>query len=219
MKTIHALIIKDITIIRKTISIMEFIPIFMALIVSSRNLKFFVPLMCLTLGLYLPALVIQTLSYDEESKWRNYQIYLPVNGADECIGKYLLLIIFAMVSTLIQYAIGSGFVKLTDLGLEVGDVLTYTTLATGYGLIYGSLCIPTTYRVGSARSRYLMLLFTMIPVLFIVLFEEHLMEIYMFISKLSIEKILAIFIGVCILIMIITGIYTKNILDKLNNEG
>lgn len=218
MKTIRALMIKDLITIKKTISIMELIPLFMVVIVSSRNINFFVPLMCVTLGLYLPALVIQTLTYDEESDWRKYQRYLPVSGFDECVTKYLLLIIFAAVSAIVQYCVGIGFTKIVMTGLEWKDILVYTSLATGYGLIYGSLCIPTTYRVGGAKSRYLMLIFTMIPIMFIIFFEDYLMDIYAYFSKLSMVNSLIIFAGFCILIVALTSLYTKNILDRLNLE-
>jgi len=50
------------------------------------------------LSVYLPGLVIQSISFDEQSKWKNYVRVLPVSVTDEALSKYIPLFLYCIIS-------------------------------------------------------------------------------------------------------------------------
>ncbi|QNO18434.1 ABC-2 transporter permease [Caproicibacterium amylolyticum] len=133
---------------------------------------YFIPILSMLLSVYLPGLVIQSISFDEQSKWKNYVRVLPVSVTDEALSKYIPLFLYCIISGGIIFTIGNFVSAIGFIPMSFAIITIDTLITACYGFIFGCVSIPATYRFGTANSRYFIMGFILIPVIVVIVLSS-----------------------------------------------
>lgn len=113
------------------------------------------------LAILAAMLPITAMSYDERAKWDKFALTLPVSRKDVVWSKYLLGLI----------ASAAAFVLCLPFGLlakePFSDTLLMNLLFFGIGIFYQSILLPILFRVGTEKSRIIMMAAMLIPTILI----------------------------------------------------
>lgn len=217
MRILITLIKKDFILLQRSLTPALVFPIFMALIAAYVNEQFFMLLLTMILSAYLPSFIIQVLTLDENTRWDKYVLSLPVKPEIEACARYVLLLILSLCSVLLIFVIGSaarmtGFVPIT------GNVMRIACLyGLIYGLLMGDIAIPIMYRFGAVNGRYVIMIFTIIPILIGVYVATS--KIPAFFFKFSITELKVFFSAFIVLITVTSFLSTWNTLKRRNLKG
>ncbi len=159
------LIKKDLLLLRRSLTPAATMPIFISVIVAFVNPEFFMMLLVLILGAFFPALLIQVMTLDESTRWKQFMRSLPVKPQIEAISRFVLLLMLSVLSAALIMALGflastAGLVQIT------GQYLFFFSLyGLIYGLLMGDVAIPVMYRFGAVNGKYVIMAFTFIPII------------------------------------------------------
>lgn len=106
MTTLITLIKKDLLLLRRSLTPASTMPIFISVIVAFVNPEFFMMLLVLILGAFFPALIIQILTIDESTRWKQFMRSLPVKPHIEVIARFVLLLMLSALSAVLIAATG-----------------------------------------------------------------------------------------------------------------
>ncbi|WP_419023231.1 ABC-2 transporter permease [Emergencia sp.] len=165
MTTLITLIKKDLLLLRRSLTPASTMPIFISVIVAFVNPEFFMMLLVLILGAFFPALIIQILTIDESTRWKQFMRSLPVKPHIEVIARFVLLLMLSALSAVLIAALGfiasaAGLVETT------GEYLfLFSMYGLVYGLLMGDVAIPVMYRFGAVNGKYVIMAFTFIPII------------------------------------------------------
>ncbi|MCI1982173.1 MAG: ABC-2 transporter permease [Oscillospiraceae bacterium] len=155
---------KDLYLVGKNIRAAAWIPILIPIVVTAQNKTYFMPVLALVLSLLFACQVSRTMSMDESCNWWKNVTAFPVSGAQEAGSKYLFLLLMSLLAGVSVFAVG----MLASL-FHIADVRTaglYSVLSFLNALLYGCVAIPVSYRFGTESSRYILMLFVLLPTLF-----------------------------------------------------
>lgn len=165
MTTLITLIKKDLLLLRRSLTPASTMPIFISVIVAFVNPEFFMMLLVLILGAFFPALIIQILTIDESTRWKQFMRSLPVKPHIEVIARFVLLLMLSALSAVLIAALGfiasaAGLVETTGQYLFL-----FSMYGLVYGLLMGDVAIPVMYRFGAVNGKYVIMAFTFIPII------------------------------------------------------
>lgn len=112
-------------------------------------------------------MILTTFAFDENCKWNNYAMTMPVSKKDMVISKYVVMIIFAVTGAVVGLLFGAVFtVAAKTVEMNTENVLAmFTNAAAAFltGIIFGSMEIPLVFRFGTEKSRLLMFFSFLVP--------------------------------------------------------
>ena len=208
------LIKKDIIICFKSIKPLYFIvPLCTIIPLSQLSINIINYIICTIITFIFVLFLSTSFQYDEQFNWNTYAAILPLTQSVVVLSKYLFLIFLLATSGIINIfvigVINTIFHNPFFHGFFSAEITAITS-----GMFYGSIIIPATYKFGITGSRYILILFFLIPSLlpyFFKLFDANLN-----IDYYEILKILTVFLpGGIIIIMFCSFIISLVIYRKL----
>lgn len=113
--------------------------------------------------LMLAMMVVTSMALDDQAKWNEYALTMPVTRKEIVLSKYLSALFLVLGGTVISIIIAllSSFFIKTELGLleTLGSIGLIALLA----LIFISVMIPLTYKFGTEKARLLIIAVGLIP--------------------------------------------------------
>lgn len=164
-----ALILKDLYNIKKQGKFLFSIVMIYGLISMFLDANFLSPALII-LCLILP---INTFSFDKYSKWENYALTLPITRSEMVVSKYFLGLLLVVLGILIN----SLFYSLSYLIPDSQPISIEFHLLTCYSMILAtSLCFsilfPFVFKLGIEKSRIVLFVVFLLPIISIALFPE-----------------------------------------------
>lgn len=122
------------------------------------------------MSMVLPMFAISSFSYDEQCKWERYAASMPLSRLQIVGEKYLLAILLLAGSMILGVGLvfGANLVYPIDIFQEL-FTLSVVWLYALFGL---SLLLPLIFRFGAEKSRLMMLLVYLLPVMAFLLLAE-----------------------------------------------
>lgn len=155
------LIRKDIYLLKGRISAIQLVPLLAPIIVAVQNRELLMPLLTIVISLAMAALVSDTISMDEEINWLRVTYAMPLKPSVHACSKYLLLLLFSVLSSLLLFILGK--VCSLVMVMNIGNAYYYAVLSFVVMMIYGIISIPSSFKFGTARSKYIFMLFILVP--------------------------------------------------------
>lgn len=155
------LITKDLLLIIKNLSFIYFLPLLVLIMPISQNLSLLMPILSIGITLLLASQVLNTFSLDESANWQKNIICMPITPNGEVLSKFILSCMLSLLSAILVFFI--GIIAANYSIISVKDIASYVILSFSGGLLYNSIVIPTAYKYGSAKCRYILYLFIIIP--------------------------------------------------------
>jgi len=109
-------------------------------------------------------LTITSFAYDEQAKWDAFALTMPVSKRDMVLSKYLLAAFLGIAGGLmgillsVAAAIGQGPV-------DIIAILKNTGIAVCATYVFSSIALPLVYKLGSEKSRLILMLCYAAPIL------------------------------------------------------
>ncbi len=109
-------------------------------------------------------LTITSFAYDEQAKWDAYALTMPVSKRDMVLSKYVLAVILGIAGGLmgillsLAAAVGQGAVNIIT-------ILQNTGIAVCATYVFSSIALPLVYKLGSEKSRMVLMLCYAAPIL------------------------------------------------------
>jgi hypothetical protein len=155
------LITKDLLLIIKNLSFIYFLPLLVLILPISQNPVLLMPILSIGITLLLASQVLNTFTLDENVNWQKNIMCMPVTPNGEVLSKFMLSCMLSSFSTILVFFI--GIIAATYNIISIKDIASYVILCFGGGLLYNSIVIPTAYKYGSAKCRYILYFFIIIP--------------------------------------------------------
>ncbi len=153
------LIIKDLFILKKTARVFVALTGLYLLMAIFLHTDFGV-LIAFIMGM----LTITSFAYDEQAKWDAFALTMPVSKRDMVLSKYLLAVFLGIAGGLmgillsVAAAIGQGPV-------DIMAILKNTGIAICATYVFSSIALPLVYKLGSEKSRLVLMLCYAAPIL------------------------------------------------------
>ncbi|MBE6022450.1 MAG: ABC-2 transporter permease [Cellulosilyticum sp.] len=166
------------------------------------------------MGCVMPALICymgfyNLMAYEERNKMNLLNIALPVERKDICLAKYIQVIIFIVIGSLLSAASVFLAVKTGDTKMAFweGKIGGFLLTGTSIGLIYSGFIMPWIFYFGTLKSRYVLI------VSYIIFFSlgniinlEFLIEATEFLQRMN-QDILG-FVGLLVAILVFVISYS-----------
>ena len=108
------------------------------------------------------------------SKWNRYAMIMPLSRRDVVKSKYMVLIIFSLVGSIVGIVICSvGGILLKEF--DMVNILATAVGCIGIALVFGSVILPLLYKFGAEKARLLMMVCFLIPTA-VVYFAANVMQ-------------------------------------------
>jgi hypothetical protein len=157
------LIKKDLMLIVKSFSVVYILAVMAPLFVIIQNKMLFMPILTMLIAFMFALQVTTTMSLDESVKWRRNVTAMPILTFHEAASKYILTLLLAILSSIIVLIFGIT-IGINLLSIDINTIIAYTFLCFSIVLLYNTIIIPASYRYGTAKSRYFLMLFMAIPI-------------------------------------------------------
>lgn len=157
------LIKKDLLLIVKSFSPVYFLGLVPPSFVATQNRQFFMPILTLLIAFMFALQVTSTMSLDENVKWRKNVTAMPITVFQEAASKYIVTLLLGTLSSLILLVLGSIIGKIL-MRIDINNIIMYTFICFTLVLLYNAIAIPVSYKYGTAKSRYFIMLFMGIPI-------------------------------------------------------
>jgi len=166
---LKGLIIKDLFALAKQGRIfLAVIAFYLVYSITTKNITMFAGMLTLFMG-FLP---INTMVFDEQSKWDKYALSMPLTRTDLVLSKYFLSGIVAVIAMLINLAVTAILIRLTDSAMGVQEASLYILAAGGVLLFYVALIFPVLFKFGVEKGRMLMMVVFLAPILIFTLLPK-----------------------------------------------
>lgn len=129
-------------------------------------------------AMYLIMISVTTcFNYDEAYKWDAYGIALPVSRRQIVGARYLFGISSAVLATVISLIMSA----IVSLVRNTGESWLLSTFSATFIILVLSMVIfsviyPIAFRFGAEKSRYAMVLFTLVPFFGVLLLKDYLKD-------------------------------------------
>lgn len=174
------LLIKDMINLKKqSIIVMGIIMIYVLFfVISSSNSEDLIESVSAVTGMLSVVcliLSITSFSYDDVAKWDKYVASLPITRKHIVISKYILFIMIAligMIFSLLFNIIINMYLNPESLSGNIISIIitSYSTLAIS--LILSSILAPFIYKFGVEKSRIILIVVYMVPVMAVMLIAK-----------------------------------------------
>lgn len=155
------LIKKDLFLIVKSISPVYLIAVAAPSFVVTQNPQFFMPMLTLVIAFMFALQVTTTMSLDENVNWRRSVTAMPITAFHEAASKYILTLLLAVLSSLIVLGLGV-IIGINLFSIDLDTIIMYTFFCFSISVLYNTIVIPASYKYGTAKSRYFLMLFMVI---------------------------------------------------------
>jgi len=149
-----SLILKDLYNISHGIKSLLFILVIFTLAFSSYQNVGAIIFMCSMVGTMR---ISTTFAFDDVSGWNRYALVTPISKKDLARGKFAVLLLFCLVSTLAGLAVSCLLIVLKTPGIPGADILgelaVESLAAFGISFLLGCTSIPLTFRFGTEKGR------------------------------------------------------------------
>ena len=106
-------------------------------------------------------------AYDETAKWKTYELSLPVPRHRIVLARYLLTLAFSTALSLCSL-LGEWIAYRGVLWESAAAVLASWSIS----LLFCAVLFPAMYKYGSQKARLVLIVFVMLPVLFLLLLSK-----------------------------------------------
>ncbi|GAU78292.1 ABC-2 transporter permease [Fusibacter sp. 3D3] len=162
-----SLILKDVyNIGHNSRSMLLILILFMVLLLPVNGPISYIIMSCIMCSM----MVVTTFAFDENAKWTNYAIIMPISKKQIVMSKFIVLLIFTTIGAgfgLVFGAIGGILFKKFDY-MSLSGWLTLIS-AAGIGMViaffFGSIVIPLLYKFGAEKARILSIVAFALPVM------------------------------------------------------
>lgn len=150
---------------------------------TSNNLSFF----SATMVFLLVSLVATTFSYDEYSKWDNYALSMPLSRKNIVRSKYILSVLLILSGCFLSVVLSlpAMILKIT---MDSAETLLFISIYGGLACIFIGTYMPFIYWLGVEKSRPILMLIALVPVILIFLIPKLNLSIPF--SELQMETII-----------------------------
>lgn len=163
------LIIKDFFALTKQARLFLAVTVFYLIYsIITKNISMFAAMFTMFMG-FLP---INTMAFDEQSKWNKYALSMPLTRTDIVLSKYLLSGISALLSILINFAVLTILIRFTNSATGLKETSLYILAGGGILLFYVALLLPVLLKFGVEKGRMLMMAVFLAPLLIVALLPK-----------------------------------------------
>lgn len=149
--------------------------------------------------------VISAMGFDEKYKWNVYELALPISRKTIVIEKYVLGILFFIISFVISFAF--SYIMSFFKEVDVYENINAASLLTIIGVVMLSILLPLLFKYGVEKGRILLIAVLALPTVFIMVFQSYITEERV---ELAIKFLPLIAIALMVIsIMISIKIYNK----------
>lgn len=106
--------------------------------------------------------ITNTMALDESAHWNQNVTAMPVTRFCEALSKYLLAVLLSTGAAACVGVIGLIW-NLALFPIPKPSFMMYLGIRFAVVLLYGCVIIPASYRFGTAKSRYVFMLFVFVP--------------------------------------------------------
>ncbi|MGO5073153.1 ABC-2 transporter permease [Clostridium sporogenes] len=159
----YGLIKKDLLLILRSLGPIHAITLIVPLFVALKNKQYFIQIFILITALLFALEVTDTMQSDENVNWQKNVNAMPISLFQEAMSKYILTIILAIISSIISFTLGI-IIRFYFLDITISTIIEFTFLGFIIVLVYNSIIIPASYKYGTTKSRYIIMLFMLSPV-------------------------------------------------------
>lgn len=212
------LVIKDFYNLRKVLKQYAALGLFFGAMSIIMKSGFYIVMM---VSFLTPILSISALTYDEQSNFNKYSLTLPVRVKDIVKSKYVLLSILTIGALLVATPI--GMIISSIFNEEFKDLLILAYIVASVALCLNGVMISIIYKVGSEKSRMIMMAILAVPMILVYFLISLLMEntttqdiiqdLALFVEK-NYRFLLFIPIILVVIIMVITYRISVGIMKK-----
>ncbi|MDR2996362.1 MAG: ABC-2 transporter permease [Bacillus cereus] len=199
---------KDIMLITKNFSPIYFIAITPPIVVSLNNPDYFLFMFSITLAFLIAIQVPTTMELDEKVNWKKIVMSMPINTNTTVLSKYFLTLIMAIISGISVALVSLIYTKSVNI--------IYIIIAIILVIMYNAVVIPVSYKFGTSKSRYFVIFFVCIPVLFSYLFKKLNINFNEHLLRIDIKILYTLLFCVGVLLIILSIITSIKALDKKN---
>jgi hypothetical protein len=197
---------KDIMLITKSFSPIYFIAITPPIVVSLNNPDYFLFMFSITLAFLIAIQVPTTMELDEKVNWKKIVMSMPISANTIVLSKYFLTLIMAVISGISVTLVSLIYMKSVNA--------IYIIIAIILVIMYNAVVIPVSYKFGTSKSRYFVIFFVSIPVLFSYLFKKLNINLNEYILKIDIKILFALLFCIGALFILLSIIASIKALDK-----
>lgn len=159
----RGLITKDLLILMKTAKMYVFV-LAVYVLVSLLTGADYGAIIVMLFGM----LSITSYALDEQAKWNGYGLTMAVTRRDMVAGKYLLALLLCLVGV-VAAGIISALASLRSGGFSAGSLLLSSALSLGVSCLFVSIALPLLFKMGTEKSRMLLMVLFALPIMLITL--------------------------------------------------
>lgn len=115
--------------------------------------------------------VLNSSNYDDNNRWEQFVLTLPVSKSDLVTSKYLFILLLCIASTGITLVLSLSLSLLFPASLTT--ILIASVASAFAGLFLASLSMPIIYRYGTEKARCILVII-MVPTLLLRAFSDSL---------------------------------------------
>ena len=198
------LIIKDILNLRKNFkTTLLIIGFFVIYAYASNNPSYMISMATLILAM----MPITSMAYDDMSKWDRYALAMPISRKDIVGSKYILSILFSILSIIISFAI-TYILILPRSDMDINELLLVAYIIFSASLVFISIILPLIYKYGVERTRIISLAVFAFPAMIAFAFYKMGLQPP---SKNQLLLLLKLSPIILILILLISGLFSYRI--------
>ena len=162
------LIMKDILVMRKTLTSYLFIMVLYAVmaLLDIFNFGFLITFV----QVMLMVLPITAFAYDEQAKWDRYAMSLPL-GRSKVVGARYLFVLVLALCTFSLALFGIAIIYLLQQE-DLVEMLLTLMVSASIGLLVPAIILPLNYKLGAERARPYLYTVIFIPVIVVVLLSK-----------------------------------------------
>ncbi|MEY8402583.1 ABC-2 transporter permease [Oscillospiraceae bacterium 44-34] len=162
------LIMKDILVMRKTLTSYLFIMVLYAVmaLLDIFNFGFIITFV----QVMLMILPITAFAYDEQAKWDRYAMSLPL-GRSKVVGARYLFVLVLALCTFSLALFGIAIIYLLQQE-DLVEMLLTLMVSASIGLLVPAIILPLNYKLGAERARPYLYTVIFIPVIIVVLLSK-----------------------------------------------
>lgn len=129
---------------------------------SQNSTVFFIPIVSMMISLFFAMQSTTTIHYDAQAEWDKYAITLPVTRKTIVGSKYLLTFILIGISSTITFLLYIVFLFFNKQ-ISYKEIIFSLLSSISLSLLYISIMIPATYKYGPEGSKFILILFFLLP--------------------------------------------------------
>lgn len=203
------LIKKDLFLIAKNLSPLYLASFLVVIVPITQNPTFLMPIIGLMVSLLFASQILTTLSLDESANWEKNISAMPISCSEEVASKYIVSTILALISSMIVFIVGVSTINFIKLSMDM--IVFYIALSFSLGILYDIIVIPSAFKFGTAKCRFVLLIFVTLPTIIPFVLEKLNIKVNPKLFQFNISQLMSILLILVFISMIISYIISVNI--------